>query len=830
MFKFALHNYAGKPVQYVVVHDEALSTQGSSSTPASHHIAILDVSGSMWGDLASVKSVVEKVFTAEEFNDPGMKVSLLSYASNGDCRVHFERVTVAEVMAPNSPHLREIRNLRTRGLTGISQALVAAEKLINDGEATCISLHTDGYANHPSPFQEARAVSAAVEAIGKHPNVFCNTVAYRNWCDFQMLDAIANRLSGTCVRVSNARQVYDALHSTQAMLAGNVTPAIDVPANNADFVAFVSLKGKKCIGASSDLSVRGLSDGDDATVYRYTMVDEAAYNASTAPVADNAYGGMTPILAYCRSQLALGNLNNAKYAMVSTRIGNLIQAHARAMVPSEVAAMADDVEGFMWGGLTMMGQADYGLGDTGPSVLSVLQVLNQYRSSLRLNVADLSKGYQRRGLKRLAGKRDDDGNLVSAAYKLQTPRDRTAMAVSGIDINRDTATANIRVASKGTLIDTATGAVVHEQAEKESGITLDLQDYKNYTVVGDGQVNVQVLPVRMSDKRCFAALKKLGVVDGTFDPTKQYDLDIGSLPLVDYDQDFQSVPGDMYDNLVKVTVLQKILAGLTKGESLALTGDQIAVLKKYLISPSLYFNPPTTTPYTDLGEALNKGEVDTRVSYKVKVGSPDIIHLGKLKSGNAYLQRRFDLTLADGSVHKKPTLDMWWDDTVTWGVKALSSRTKLDAVDEVSYPIYQGFLCLGPDTALREALDIAGADTDAVFDAINGGCDRDEAVEVFKSALSAINATIDRIYDEHISPLAFYVGSTGLVPDSLATTAMTAEQLVDKFPGCKLGKAEKEGTYYEIAPSILLGVFTKAEHFSTERGVKVASEVQAAAK
>ena len=819
MKKFALHNYGGKPVAYYLVEGEFIAKQAvSTSSAPSHHIAILDVSGSMWGELDSVKSVLEKVFTAEEFNDPNQKVSLISYSSNGDCIVHFEKVTVEEVLAPNSPHLKEIRNLRTRGLTAISQALFAAEKIIDDSETTCISLHTDGYANHPSPFQEARSVVAAIEALSKHPNVFCNTVAYRSWCDFQMLDAIANRLSGTCVRVQNAKQVYQALHSTQAMLAGSMSPVFDADIGKADFITFVSFSAKKVLGGTESLNVRGLSSTDDGMFFRYQEVDEATYNSSDAGAV-----GITPILAYCRVQLALGNLNAAKYAMISTRATTLISEHARAMVATEIAAMADGVEKFMFNGLTMMYSSEYGLGDTGPSILSVMAVLSKYTSSLRLNVEDLLKGYQRRGLKRVAGKRDDDGVLVPPKYQLQSDADMTAVEVIDVVISKTGATVNITTVRDAHLVGDD-DKVIKEVA----GVKLDLKNIRAYTLVGDGVVNVKVLSIRTSDKRCFRALHRIGAVTGTFDPTAQYDLNLGQMPLVDYDQGFDTVPAGTFTEYVKLSIFHKILGALTKGESASLTKEQIVALKEYNLSSSLYFSPPSTTPYTDLTDALKAGEVDTRVGYQIRVGSPDILHVGKVKSGNALLQRRFTLTVGNNTV-KKPTLNMWWENDNTWAIKKLTKRTKLDGVDALAYPIYEGFLELGDgddkDKDLREVLHLAGADEDEFFAALQGGMDRDESVQLFRDIYWKVQAAISKIDTDVISPLAFYVGATGLVPDSMVSKAMNAEQLIKAFPGTKLGKAEKEGTYYEIAPKVLLGIFTKAEHFSTARGLKVAQDL-----
>lgn len=826
--KFALHNYGGTPTQFFTVQGTDASTTSSASAKApSHHIAVIDVSGSMWVEIDSVKSIVEKVFTAEEFNDPSLKISLLTYSSSGDVRTHFTRVTVADVLAPNSPHLREIRGLRVRGLTCISQALVAAEALLDDKEATCISLHTDGYANDRSPYAEAHAILAAVDKLATHPNVFCNTVAYRSWSDFALLSAISNRLSGSCTQAMTARQVYDALHSSQTLLAGTLSPTVEAGIGDFDFITFVSKSGKKVLGGTETLNVRGLAADDDKTVYRYREVSESDYKAAADPVCGDGMAGLDPILAYCRIQMALGNLNAAKYAMISTRVTNLINGNARALVANEVAAMAADVEKHLFVPTTVVQTTEYGLGATGPSVLTVLNLLAFHKDSIRVNVADLTKGYQRRGLKRIPGTRDDQGNLVPPTHKLITPSDNTRVAVASIDINRDTATANIKLVKDGTLVSLEpdpSGNAGKLNITEIAGIKLNLKSFRNYTVVGDGAINTPVIPFRTSDKRLFGALKQFGLVSGTFDPEAQIDLNISDLPLVDYDEDFATIPEEVFASLASLSVLQKLLSGLTKGTSEAFTADQVAALKACYVSPALYFTPPTTNGYTDLETALNQGEVDTRLSYKVKLGTPDITNLGKLRSGNAYLQRRFTLTNAKGNVVKKPTLMDWWDDGNVWAIKALSAKTKLDGVDAISYPIYEGFLGLGDDSYLHNAFMQAKLDYDArkeISAALKGGLDRDECVEVFKMALREVDKAIDTIYKSAICPLAFYVGATGLVPDSFGASAMTADKLVEKHPATKLAKAEKEGTFYELPGGLILGVFVKGEHFTTERGLQV---------
>jgi hypothetical protein len=203
--------------------------------------------------------------------------------------------------------------------------------------------------------------------------------------------------------------------------------------------------------------------------------------------------------------------------------------------------------------------------------------------------------------------------------------------------------------------------------------------------------------------------------------------------------------------------------------------------------------------------------VDTKLSYKVDLGTPDITGTGKLKSGNEYLQRRFTLTFMGKDV-EKPTLDYITMSDSTWGIKKLSARTTLDAVDELSYPIYEGILGLGEGKVLKDLLTSVGCKDASTFLADLKGTNASEAV---REAIRFVDAAIETVY-ETIRPLAFYVGATGLVPDSLGAKAMTADEFATAYPNAKLSKAEKEeGSFHVLPDNTVLTVYVKAELFST---------------
>lgn len=803
--KFALRSFSGMPTKFFEVSSETFTEAPVAKKTPSHHILVVDRSGSMYGDLPDLKVMVEKLLTLGEFDDDSLRVSLVSYSSQGDVKLHFKHITVGDVMKASSPHLQEIRALRATSMTCISQGLVMAETLIDDNEITCITLHTDGFANDSSPTAESRTIATVVESLKKHPNVFVNTIAYRDWCDFNLLSSISNALSGVCIQAKNIKQVYEALHSATALLAGSMSPVLEAPIKGFNYVIFFSKSAKKVLGSQDNLVIRGLGASDDKTVYRYREISEKAYDALDA---EESYTSPA-ILAYGRAQISEGRLNAAKYAAVATLDSSLLSAHSRALVSSDVAKFAEGLEERLFGDTKYFPMREYGLPATGPSVLRVLSALNKYAGSLNVNLNVMLSGYKRRGVKSVQGTRAEDGTLVlpTVKSKVEAADPEGWVSVNKFEINRNNATVNMLVSQSIGLYKDET------RIASVSGIDLsNLRSFNNYTLVGDGTLNVNQLIFRTTDKRCFRELLDLKVVTGTYQPKEAFVIDFSELPLVDYDTNFDSVSPNEVQDLAKLVVLSKIFSGIFKGESTSLTGEQIAELGKFYLTPALNFSPPSTNEYANRDEAIASGKIDTRLSYKINLGYPALTSVTKLKSGNAYLQRRFEATF-HGSPVKDPTLDLLAMDT-KWSIKKLTGRTKLDEVDALSYPLYEGLLGLGSRTEFDRVLKLASVNPESFFKAFHG-TDREETLAVTQDALRAIEEVVESFYDR-VRPLAFYVGATGLVPDSLDATAYTADQFEAKYPEAKLNSDEKsEGTFFVLPNGLVITVYVKAEFFST---------------
>lgn len=832
MLRFSLYDFLGRGKGRFFVDTETFSNATSVSTvrQPGHFIFVCDASGSMWGQMAGLRSLVTKLVTLEEYRDAEVLVSVLSFSSAGDLVTHASRVKIADFMAPGSKALADLQRLDTRGLTCISQGLKAIPGLVKDDEVTAAVVLSDGFANDRSPGAEKREIDIIVEQLRKTKGVFVNTISLGSYADFKLLAYIANACSGTCFQAPSAKEVYDVLHETTTLVAGATSPVLDVQMNGADYAVFVSRSAGKIIGGSQALLIRGLRPEDDKAVYRFRKVEDAVYSASNAPVCGENGADLTPVLAFAKAQLSEGNVNTAKYALVATRDEDLLAKHARALVNGEIAAMSADVESAVVTGIPAGHtiSATYGLPNAGQaSVLQILGLLGQYASDIQVDMNALTSGYKKRGVKRIAGVRNPDGTVTPYPYKLASRTPSQFRGVSSFDLNRNNATVNMLVAEPANLVQVADGAVIPEV----EGIKLDLWINRNYTIVGDGSLNIERLFLRIANKRLFRALVAASVLPDTdFDAKLTYEVVLAGRPLIGYDATFSPAMFDgLFGRVARLKVVQSILAACVKGQSDAYTPDQLAALKAKGVTGGMNFSAPTTNEYADLNQALADGIIDTRVSYKVDFGTPEVVNLGELYSANAYLARRFTLAV-NGTEEKKPKFDMRWDAGVTYGIKPVGPKLTVGPVDDLMYPIFMDFLGLASNGSVAAILTDAGFDADFVTKfraAADGQVSKDTAVEVFTDAKKALDKAVDAVFTSAVAPMVFYVGSTGLVPDEFQSRAMTAEQVREKYKGIDLGKDADESIYYEVNGTIL-SIFTKVEYFSTGKVPSAVADEEAA--
>jgi Mg-chelatase subunit ChlD len=821
--KFTLFNLLGKPRAYYLVEPMELPrTPSKTKKGVAHSIIVVDRSGSMYGAIAETKNTLLKILTLDEYAQYNLLVTLISYSGVGDVICHFERAPIREIMKKDSKYQKDIKSIRTACLTCISQGLKMAAEKVKDNELTAITVHTDGYANDPSSTSEASALVKLCEGM-KDKDVFVNTIAYGDYSDFRLLSRVANIGSGACTKAGKIGDIYGSLYASTKTLGSSATPPIDVPLEKGfDYQVFVSRSAGRVNGAAGELSIRGLKSDDDATVYKFKKLSKEEYDKLKDVPAEQT---SEAVFAFAKANLAEGNLNTAKYALGSTFDATLVGAHARALTNNQVAAFAQDLDTLV---LFNPGQlAEHTILTEVPvnkkiPFLNLINLLDANRANFVINRPALQDVYVRRGLKRIPGERDKEtGRVTEPWLKTEFVNEDKYLPVSSFDINRNTASMNMMLTRKVQLVPAAGGKPITEVA----GIKLDnLSAFNNYTLIGDGELTVPYLKVKISDKSLYEKLANEGVleVDGQpptkFDKDQEYTLRLDQLPIVPPFEGKVDLTG-VFDELMRLKVLSSLCAAHLKEEAAELTPEQVEELKKHYLSKNLYVNFPTTTPYAKLEDALTEGSVDTRTSYKIDIGDKHILNLGKLHSANKFLDRMYEVIGPDGKPMEKPTFEDVLDGNVTYKHKALSAKTKVTKVDEFMKNLFDDFLGLRPNGSAVKVLESVGADKLAaiVKDRAKGKQPARRAfVEALTDAKKKLDAKSDELFTQKLSPLVFYVGATGLLPDEIDAKAVSADVLAQKYPDLAFSKDEKEGTFFEVGDTIL-SVYAKTEYFSRDK-------------
>lgn len=846
--RLALRDPRGRPTRHFLVY-ASTPPLPSSQTAVAHAVFVVDESGSMASVMRDVRATVEKLLVADEIASPSLLVSVLGYSSRGELFRYVERARVEEVLRPGNSHVESIRRMRARNLTCISQALEHALTLVRSDEATAISLHSDGYANDASVSDEHRRLEKLADRIATTmPNVFLNTIAHGACADYKLLSGLANRLSGSCVLATSLRLVHEAMRDTTRLVenAKSAPLVLEPDSDDVCWQVFVSRKAGKILGSASTLRVGSLPEDADRTCYRLIPIDEVAFERSTASLADEADPRFVAALAW--SRLACGKLNDCKHALTALRVPSLLEEHLTALTNEALANLGSSLQTLV---LTedrdlsmVLGPRSSSYGAPGfdrASVEAILGLVERHKDSLRVDMDALAKIYRRRGVKRLSGSWSDEGTFLPAATALVPAADDDRWArIASVDSNRSQATRNLLLAKRAKLVRTATRETIAEVAHVRLD---DLTVFRSFTVVGDGEVNVDTIPVRFESKSAYKAfLDAEALLDRVpsdpFTPGREERVRLTERPLVSHDPiEPPALP------LVERLLLLRFLGSLIRAAALPdvsdrFTDDQVKALRAVGLTKNLSFSPTTTTPYPNLKEAVARGEIDFRPSVTLGFGTRFILDAGELRSANELLDRGYAVSFG-GEVKSKPKVYDLFAPGGSVRKKPLSPRMKQTTSDRWAEPFLDDVL-LNRSTTLvereiaRTCVDdakVAGYLRDAVYGflAAFGEATKDDVASRMKDAASALGKATEATWGL-LSPLILFVGASGLLPDGEVwrkSTLKTSEQARSSWPDLEV---PDEAVIVEVGNGVLVTIVTEMVPFSTEAGVEVAKRIAASAR
>ncbi|HEY9803798.1 MAG TPA: hypothetical protein V6D25_25875 [Leptolyngbyaceae cyanobacterium] len=455
------------------------------------------------------------------------------------------------------------------------------------------------------------------------------------------------------------------------------------------------------------------------------------------------------------------------------------------------------------------------------SLLELIGILTEYRNNFIINIKHLRDNYQRTSIKRIPGVRDINGEISQPWLRTEYLDNVEYVRVSKFDLNRNTATLNMLVQRQVKLVKAEDKTPVLEVA----GLLVnELNSFNNYTIVCDGRLNIKSLQVKISSKKLFEILKQKNVVDADdFDFRQEYTIHLDTLPLISNDVKYTNLDG-LFDELAEIKVLSSIIAAHLKGESDVFVPPQLDDFKSHYLSSNVYINFPTTKEYENRQQAIDSGQLESRISYKIDIGSKEILNLNKFYSANKFLDRMYRVYDKEtGEIFTKPNFVMAFNENLAFRHKLLSSRMKITKADELMQTISDDFLGLDSNGKVKDILVKVGADSlGKILQSKNAGesVSKGEMVAALTEAKTRLDEYTEQIYQEKISPLVFYIGVTGKLPDAMVTPAMTAEELATQYPDLEFSKYEQAGTFFVVGDSII-SVYPQLEYYSQQTAVTV---------
>lgn len=455
------------------------------------------------------------------------------------------------------------------------------------------------------------------------------------------------------------------------------------------------------------------------------------------------------------------------------------------------------------------------------SLLELIGILTEYRNKIIINIKHLREHYQRTSIKRIPGVRDENGEISQPWLRTEYLDNAEYVRVSKFELNRNTATLNMLIQRQVKLVKAEDKTPVLEVA----GLLVnDLNSFNNYTIVCNGRLNIKSLQVKISSKKLLEILKQKNVVNADeFDFRQEYTIQLDNLPLTSNNVNYVNIDGLFYE-LAEIKVLSSIITAHLKGESDVFVPPQLDELKSHYLSSNVYINFPTTKEYENIQQAIDSGQIESRLSYKIDIGSKEILNLNKFSSANKFLDRMYRVYDKEtGEIFTKPSFMKAFNENLAFRHKLLSSRMKITKADELMKKIFDDFLGLDSNGKVNDILGKVGADClIQILQSKNAGetVNKGEMVAALTEAKTKLEEYTEKIYQEKISPLVFYIGVTGKLPDAMVTPAMTAEELASQYPNLQFSKYEQAGTFFVVGDSII-SVYSQPEYYSQQVAVAV---------
>ena len=584
-----------------------------------NHIFLYDRSGSMSG---VIRRLVEQLITIVKTVDKSDTVTIGWFSSEGGQRnfiVKGFRITNDADYLVLEKMLRQ--NNSTIGMTCFSEILEDTNTVIGDLKAfsDVFSLHffTDGYPVVSNYNKEVSAIEKAIDNISGKINT-AMLVGYGDYYNKELMSKMAERLGAT---LSHSSIIDDyAVGITQFLnLSGSVTPKVAVDVSDIpdiQSIYTVSDYGISLYTAKDGKVFLPLSSDGEGNLFILTTINHEP--GDTVGDLRGAYGAACVLIQKAKADVAMEVMGTIGDKNLIDGIANAFTLEEYGNIESKIKeCTVDESKRFLKGKDTnYLPKAD------AFCVLDIVEVLLKDEKASFFPYRD-----------EFEYKRVSAPTVAREGYAKFEVNPNYASGIDGLTWNSTRLNLSVRTQVRGTI------KLKEVDGKKASDFgfsdNFPVFQWKNYTLIGDGLVNVRKIPVVTSDET-YKILKENGCVAvQREDEYGIYVIDLGAVPVINRGM---AVGNDSATELAKLSIDELLLEARIKVwknflkteaenvEESTISDEQTAYLEANGVGKGGVYEPPR-----DAGETTD--------SYTAKTFEIKIASFSSLPSINAVLKK-----------------------------------------------------------------------------------------------------------------------------------------------------------------------------------------------
>jgi hypothetical protein len=540
------------------------------STPT-NRIIVVDVSGSMSSELPKLRTHLKNKLPTMVL--PNDTLSIVWFSSKGQFGTLFEGINISTLADLSKINAAIDRFLVPTGLTGFKDPLQEVLAITKRLSGACtLSFMTDGYENQGSKSEVLKACSNLSDSLAS-----CTFVEYGYYADHKMIMDMAEEVSGSVVMSENFNRYSEELDlGLKSVVSGK---KIKLTKIKASFVignlpeSFVIAKpdavGTVTLPANAHSYSYFEGVGHLTEIHHDSRIEDAAYAVSALIL--RGAGDTAMELASCigdkplytKVENSFSKQDNAICVELANSYGSLktkihIDGVKENLIPNPDAY----------------------------NVLTLLMDLSSVEGNM-INLTHPDFKYNPIGDKRetLA----EDSEFIPKFFN--KPGDVLADIMS-LTFNEDRP--NVSILAKRC------GIVTLPQNDLGFGDSIESFVWRNYSIIKDGIVNLNKLPVILTSKT-HSNLFSLGVITEPFKINKTYVINLSGMPVINRSMSDPGTASQLFHNCFQLYVLktkQKVLGTKFEKEAFGKNfselygSDGAAFLKGYGISEG-GFSPKT---------------------------------------------------------------------------------------------------------------------------------------------------------------------------------------------------------------------------------------------